>query len=396
MNSPDTPSTLPLITLQPVADSGNVWVAFLLEAAAAETPLTAPALTRLMHECALSKLLEAVPCVVHADPMQVDPTLGGSFPAGQLILCIPVAQAADPSCHGHLAALHAAGFGLMAAGFPPAGATLFAEIKSLAVTCPGHAMPAGFGDWLRQLPGPHLALGTTENVCPGFCKFHWLAGHLAGHAAPPAKGDPTTRALLLRLLSLVTSDADASELEAVIKRDTNLSFHLLKLVNSVAFASTKQITNFSQAIALLGRRQLQRWLQLLLYTRAKGDMAASPLLPRAALRASLMEALAKRGRLSRDVQDHAYMVGMFSLLDVLFGAPILEVIAPLNLPEHVVEAFTTGGGQLGGLLTAVSASEGPPGQALADALAAAAITPENWAAALIDAAGWAIQVSKEA
>ncbi len=391
-----SPATFPLITLQPVTDSNNVWVALLLEA---ETPLGGDACAQLLHDSALPKLLESVPCIALVDPMQVDPALGSNLPPGRLILRFPIEIATDTACHEHLATLHAAGFGLMASGFPAAGATLCAEITSLAIACPGQTMPAGLGDWLRQLPGPHLALGTTENICPGFCKFHWLAGHLAGQAAPMPKGDPTTRGLLLKLLSLVTSDADSTELEAVIKRDTNLSYHLLKLVNSVAFASTQKITNFTQAITLLGRRQLQRWLQLLLYTRSKGSAVASPLLPRAALRASLMETLAKRRHLSRDAQDHAYMVGMFSLLEALFGIPVIEVIAPLNLPEDVIGALTgsvTDNSPLGGLLGAVIAGEEQPVTTLATALAASAVSAEEWGMALVEAACWAVQVSKEA
>jgi EAL and modified HD-GYP domain-containing signal transduction protein len=391
-----------LITLQPVTDSNNVWVALLLEA---ETPLGGDACAQLLHDSALPKLLESVPCIAQADPMQIDPVLGSNLPPGRLILRFPVEIATDTACHEHLATLHAAGFGLMASGFPATDTTantpntLCAQVTSLAIACPGQTMPAGLGDWLRQLPGPHLALGTTENICPGFCKFHWLAGHLAGQAAPMPKGDPTTRGLLLKLLSLVTSDADSTELEAVIKRDTNLSYHLLKLVNSVAFASTQKITNFTQAITLLGRRQLQRWLQLLLYTRSKGSAVASPLLPRAALRASLMETLAKRRHLSRDAQDHAYMVGMFSLLEALFGIPVIEVIAPLNLPEDVIGALTgsvTDNSPLGGLLGAVIAGEEQPVTTLATALAASAVSAEEWGMALVEAACWAVQVSKEA
>lgn len=218
----------------------------------------------------------------------------------------------------------------------------------------------------------------------------------ASAVTPKKNGDPTARGILLKLLSLVTSDADSSEIEAVIKRDPNLSYHLLKLVNSVAFAPGKKITNFGQAIALLGRRQLQRWLQLLLYARPQGSTAASPLLPRAALRASLMEALVKRQGLSHEVQDHAFMIGMFSLLEALFGMPLKEIIAPLNLAEDVIQALTTGDNPLGGLLAVVLASEAAPGQALADALAAQGIANDTWAAALAEAVRWAVRISREA
>lgn len=382
-----------MITLQPAVDFNNAWVALLLEG---DRPLDNAALAHLLHGCQLADILDAVVLVARVDPAQIDPALAAGLPRDRVALRFPVATGADPACHAALAALRDAGFILMVDGFPEAGMPLFPGIASLAVACPGFGMPAGFGNWLRELPGPHLALGTTESVCPGFCKFHWLAGHYAGHVTPALKGDPTARSLLLRLLSLVAKDADTAEIEAVIKRDPNLSYQLLKLVNSVAFSPSKQINNFGQAIAMLGRRQLQRWLQLLLYARAQGCDTASPLLARAALRASLLEAMARRTGLAHEACDQAYMVGMFSLLEVLFGEPLAKIIAPLKLPADAERALAAGTGPLGALLTIVIASEGSPTPALAGALAGVGIARGDWAVELAAAARWAVQISKEA
>ncbi|MDP1651933.1 MAG: HDOD domain-containing protein [Rhodocyclaceae bacterium] len=386
----------PLITLQPALNSGNAWVALLLEG---DHPLDGAMLARVLNGGGLAEVLDTVACIVLADPERIDPGLAAGWPRDRVVLRFPVAVGSDPARHESLAALRDAGFALMVTGFPAAGETLFSGIASLAIPCPGSHIPIGLGDWLRKLPGPHLALGTTEKVCPGFCKFHWLSGHLAGHAAPTVKSDPTTRSLLLRLLSLVTRDAESSDLEALIKRDPSLSYQLLKLVNSVAISPTRKIGNFAQAIVMLGRRQLQRWLQLLLYARPPGSQTASPLLPRAALRASLMEGLAKRQGLAQDSREQAFMVGMFSLLEVLFGVPLAEIVAPLNLPEDVVLALTANGadsGPFGALLAVVVASEGPPTPVLAAALDAVGITREAWLDALTEALRWAVQVSREA
>lgn len=389
----DINNRLPLITFQPAVDFNGKWVALLLESTEA---LDGSALAALFVQPGCSEILTTLPCVAAVDPDSIDPSLAADLPPGRFILRIPVAAAVDAAAHERLAGLRSAGFGLMAEGFPPAGATFLQGIDSLAVTCPGHAMPTGFGDWLRQLPGPHLALGTREHVCPGFCRFHWLAGHLPGQHPIQASKDPTTRSLLLRLLTLVMQDADTDALEALIRRDTNLSYHLLKLVNSVAFAPTRKIDSFGQAIALIGRRQLQRWLQLLLYVRPQGSTSASPLLPRAALRAGLMEALARQAGQSHDAQEHAFMTGMFSLLDLLFGMPLDQIIAPLGLPDEVASALTGGKGPLGRPLAAVAAGEQGDFTALVAALKAADITTDAWNRAFVHAAGWAVLVSQEA
>lgn len=394
MNTSDSP---PLITLQPVSDLKNVWVAVLLDG---EAPLGETDLARILKMPALRETLESVPCVVSVDLSQVTPALANELTpelVNRLVLRFPFPVGQDSAQHEKLAALRDAGFKLMASGLPAGSGALFPGITALSLDCPDNNLPAGYGDWLQRLPGPHLALGFTEAPSPGTCKFQWLTRRLTGGGIPTQKkSDPTTRSLLLKLLSLVTADAESEQIEALIKRDPNLSYHLLKLVNSVAFAPSKKITNFAQAITMLGRRQLQRWLQLLLYARSQGSDAASPLMPRAALRAGLMESLARRKGLSHEMQDHAFMTGMFSLLDVLFGSPLAEIITPLNLSDDVVQALTKGGGQLSDLLTAVKAGEGPPAPALDAALTTAAITHEDWASAMAEAMHWSVQISKEA
>jgi len=310
-------AALPLITLQPVMDAKNAWIALLLEG---DTPFACTSLGLLLSEPTLAELLASIDWIAAIDLTGADAALDAAL---------------TPALRQHL------------------------------LTGPIH----------------ELTQAATLSTSP---------------ATPTPKGDPTTRALLLKMLSLVTTDADSADIEALIKRDTNLSYHLLKLVNSVAFSPGRKITNFAQAIAMIGRRQLQRWLQLLLYARSQGSTVASPLMPRAALRASLMENLAKSKGLPRDMQDHAFMTGMFSLLDLLFGSPLADIIAPLNLSEDVEQALTTGSGPFGNLLAAVKANEGPPTPALADALAAAGITNGDWASALAVAMQWAVQISKEA
>lgn len=382
----------PLVTLKPVSDMRNAWVALLLDATPA---LGDGALARIFGEFGLGEALGPLPCIVTLSDLSPELT---ALPAERIILRLPVAVCCDRANDGALHALHARGFRLMATGLPPPGQTPAADVHALALTCPGAGAPGGVGDWLGSLPGPHMALGAEEVTCPGRCYFQWLAGHSVAATRPAhgKGGDAPNRPLLLELLSKVANDADSHEIEAVIKRDPQLSYHLLKLVNSVSFALTTKIASFNQAITLIGRRQLQRWLQLLLYARTHAGGIANALLPRAALRAVLTEALCESTGGGRDAQERAFMAGMFSLLDQLFGMPLAKIIKPLNIADDVVGALTERSGPLGLLLRAVEAGELSTADELAAALAAAGVSSEDWARSVVRACEWAVQVSREA
>jgi EAL and modified HD-GYP domain-containing signal transduction protein len=101
----------------------------------------------------------------------------------------------------------------------------------------------------------------------------------------------------------------------------------------------------------LGRRQLHRWLQMLLFANDKNAVFPNPLLQLAATRGKFMELLAQQiDRNNQDLEDHAYMVGIMSLMDALLGMPLAEIISPLNVPTDVSSALQFRSGQLGKLL----------------------------------------------
>jgi len=170
--------------------------------------------------------------------------------------------------------------------------------------------------------------------------------------------DPA-RAGVLRLINLVASDGEIGQLEREFKRYPNLTYNLLRLVNSVAFGLPAKIDSLRHAIAILGRRQLQRWLQLLLFTqRAEGAPPGQPLLTLAATRGKALELMMEPIAPSNRAQgDQAFMVGVLSLLDALFGAPLPELLAELNLADPVRAALLNGEGLLGRLLAIVRAYE---------------------------------------
>lgn len=381
----------PLVTLQPIGDARCAWTALMVEA----TPADGAALARFFGEFGFAQAAGPLPVVLTLPDLAA---VSDALPAEQIVLRLPVAFCCDAAHADALQTLRATGFRLMATGLPAPGQTPCDGVDAFALACPGMGVPVGLGAWLSKLPGPHMALGVAATGCPGTCHFQWLTGHANGaHDGPHGKTTETpNRLLLLELLSQVANDADSHDIEATIKRDPQLSYHLLKLVNSVGFALTTKIASFNQAITLLGRRQLQRWLQLLLYARTRDGDRANPLLPRAALRAGLAEALCKARGGSHEEQDRAFMAGMFSLLDELFGTPLEQVVQPLNLADDVQAALVGHTGPLGGLLRAVAASEDATPDQFGAVLTEAGIDREDWARCLAAACGWAVQVSSEA
>ena len=167
-------------------------------------------------------------------------------------------------------------------------------------------------------------------------------------------------ATLLKLLRLLMDDADIRDIEAAFRGSPGLTYHLLTLVNSVSVGASQRIGTVRQAIAMLGREQMRRWVQLALFGAGGEEGLDNPLLNTAAVRATFMDQLARHhptlGKV-RDAPDEAYMVGILSLLDTLYGVPIEDLVKRLHLSENVSTALVGRQGPFGGLLRLVEHME---------------------------------------
>lgn len=203
---------------------------------------------------------------------------------------------------------------------------------------------------------------------------------------------------LVRLLGMVMEDAETSQLEGVFKHEPGLTMNLMRLTNSVSTGVRTKVTSLRHAITVLGRRQLQRWLQLLLYTNpSNNDNIASPLLQLAATRGRFLELLA--GKLkpgARELEDHAFMTGIMSLMPTLMGAPLEEILKGIQIVSDVQEALEHGTGQLGNMLVLCEALENGNGALchdLVEALPGADHLMVN--ACLTQALSWASNIGRE-
>jgi len=200
---------------------------------------------------------------------------------------------------------------------------------------------------------------------------------------------------LLELLGLVLTDADQPAIEATLKRDPALAVNLLRLANSVASGLRRRAATIGSAIALLGRRQLQRWLQLLLYATEPGRNAPTPLMQLAATRGRMMELLAP-GVLERGGEDFAFVTGIMSLLDALLRRPLADVVGSLPVPTEVQGALLERGGRLGMLLSLCERlEEGDPARIAAAIALLPGVSAERVNLAQADALRWANSIAEE-
>jgi len=276
-------------------------------------------------------------------------------------------------------------------------------------------LPAALADLARKLPCyapapavPGLA-GAGWQALPELEVLHadapfgelpatvrWIEGDWA--LQPPARpsgGPAASRAMALQLVQLVSNDAENHEIEGVLRHDPTLSYHLLKLVNSLGMGAGRKITSFNQAILILGRAQLRRWLNLMLFAAREGDMRSPMLLARVSVRARMLELLARETGQGKPAQEQAFMAGMFSLLGVLFGMPLEQLLAPLNIGDAAQQALLQRTGELGELLSLVEAAERGALGEVAQRLDALQLAPGEFNAIVADANLWMLEVTAE-
>lgn len=207
-------------------------------------------------------------------------------------------------------------------------------------------------------PIPSLADGLSGwQQCQTLADLGWEAFMMTGNQAAGSKRPRSEQIVLTRLLGLIARDADTDELEDLFKTQPKLAYDLLNLVNSPALNLRTPATNFRHAITLLGRRQLQRWLQLLIFTRQTSKGEVNILLWHSAFRGRLMELLAKHLDWPAEQVDQAFMVGVFSLIHVLLEDSLENLLGPLGLSDAVLAALLQRHGPLGQLLEFAAAVE---------------------------------------
>ena len=156
-----------------------------------------------------------------------------------------------------------------------------------------------------------------------------------------------------QLVVAVTKDEpDMDEIEAIISRDAYLSYALLKMVNSAYFAMRKKMSSIRQALVTIGITQLKQWVYIL-SLKDKSDSSSEEILKTSFLRATFCSKLTKYISNFNFVPSDMYIMGMFSTLDYMVGAPMAEILVEIPIPEEIKDAILNRSGRCGLLLDLV-------------------------------------------
>ena len=162
------------------------------------------------------------------------------------------------------------------------------------------------------------------------------------------------------LIAVTKEEPDIDEIERIITMDAALSYALLRLANTVHFATRNRTTTIHQAIMNIGITQLQQWVYLLSASDADGqvDPFFEEFLKISFLRANFCSSLLNHTKSVPISKNEAYLMGMFSTLEYLIDAPLEETLAELPIPQEVKDALLNWSGPAGALYALMLSYEG--------------------------------------
>jgi EAL and modified HD-GYP domain-containing signal transduction protein len=161
---------------------------------------------------------------------------------------------------------------------------------------------------------------------------------------------------IVALLNALKQQHDTPILVECMRHDPLLLSRLLRYVNSAAINLVSKVNSVERALAVMGRESLYRWLTVLLF--CSGDMSDRDMaiMDTALIRARFAETLAGNRLLPGD-SDNLFLIGMFSLLDILLRVPADEALLPLDLVPEAMEALLSRSGRYACYLDLVIACE---------------------------------------
>ncbi|MDE5909162.1 MAG: HDOD domain-containing protein [Lachnospiraceae bacterium] len=160
------------------------------------------------------------------------------------------------------------------------------------------------------------------------------------YRVPVTKGETEVTPLkinYIELLNMVNApDFDLTKAADVIGRDTALVISLLKMVNTMAVNS--EITSIRHAAAMLGQRELKKWINAAVANNLYADKP-NEVTRLSLLRAKFAENLAPMFEISRLQTSELFLMGLFSVLDLILNTSMEEALKMVKVSKEISDAL---------------------------------------------------------
>ncbi len=157
-----------------------------------------------------------------------------------------------------------------------------------------------------------------------------------------------------KLLSIINqASISFDELEKTIEKDPNLTYLLLKYLNSAQFSFTTKIKSIKQAIVILGLDNIKKWSTLV--TLRSISSKPSELIRQALIRARLAELIAINSQQTNS--SGFFLTGLLSVIDGLLDTPLKIIVQSMPLDPGISHALLERKGPMGEVLHLISLYE---------------------------------------
>ena len=140
----------------------------------------------------------------------------------------------------------------------------------------------------------------------------------------------------IELLNVVNApDYDLTDAADVIGKDPALVISLLEIVNRMAVNS--EITSIRHAAAMLGQKELKRWINTAVTKELCADKP-SEIVRLVMIRAKFAENLAPEFEMAMQAPE-LFIMGLFSALDIMLEKPMAEALNMVQVSKNIREAL---------------------------------------------------------
>lgn len=141
--------------------------------------------------------------------------------------------------------------------------------------------------------------------------------------------------IFMLLAELLKEEFNIDKVESIMKNDIALTYKFLKFINSSYFNFLQEVKSIKQAIVLIGRDELKKWLSIITFVSMSPEN--NEYAKNIIIRAKFCEEIAREIKYKEEA--YAFMVGLFSNIHMMIEKDIEYVVKTLPLNIEIKNAL---------------------------------------------------------